>query len=999
MSFSPNQVLLAIVAYLSVLFLVGYFGDRGAIPARVVKHPATYVLSLGVIGGGMASNGVFTLAARYGHHYLLYYLGIALMFLLAVLLLRPLLRLCRVHQLASLADLLAFRFRSPRVGAAVTLAMCATLLPLLALQIRTVADSIHYLAGGGLDLLPTSERRDGLALLFCLIITVFTILFGTRNAANPNRNPGLVAAIAFESLVKLGALTVLMAVAVNQVFGGFADLQAWLLAHPAQLGGAGPPLPAGAARILLLLFFAGAVCMPHIFHMAFAENSDSRHLRAASWGLPLYLMLLALPVLPVLWGSIAAGSTLPASFAGLGLGSATGTPWVSGVAFVAGLSAASAVIVVATLALANMCLNYLVLPSRLLRAAGERGLYRQLKWLRRSLITALILGGYAFFALLGSGQSLPELGFLAFSGTLQFLPAVIATPYWHRANRVGLLAGLAAGLGIWFLALVLPVLSNNTLGITASHSDAWALRCLLSLLANAAVFIAGSLLTRRSAEEAVAAEICSMESGSRPHRRTLPVNAAADFVPALARGLGEDTARAEVERALGELRFDEGESRPYALRHLRGRIEANLSGMLGPALALEIVDHCLPYGKSYPGETGDFTLLEQRLERSSGRFTGLAADLDYLRRHYRKTLEALPVGLCSLGMDGEILLWNHSLAQLTGIAATEAIGGRWKDLPGPWQAVFAEALAAEPDTLLKRALPGSGQAAPRWITLHCSAPTADADQLLLVEDITDYQLLQDEVLHNERLASIGRLAAGVAHEIGNPITGIACLAQNLTVSGDPQEAREAAADILTQTGRVSRIVESLVNFSHLGSGAGDARLEPCNLADCVDEAISLLSLDRDARPVAFVNACRRDTRVLADCQRLLQVFINLLSNARDASGDGCAVTVSDIAGADDSVEMRVDDHGHGIESALLPRVFEPFFTTRDPGKGTGLGLPLVYSILEDMGGSVRIESPGPTTTASGTRVILTLRGARSDHAFADTEADAPGTGVAGTKAG
>jgi len=990
MSFSPDQVLLAIVAYLSVLFLVGYFGDRGAIPKRVVEHPATYVLSLGVIGGGMASNGVFTLAALYGHHYLLYYLGIALMFLLAVLLLRPLLRLCRVHQLASLADLLAFRFRSPWVGAAVTLAMCATLLPLLALQIRTVADSIHHLAGGGLDLLPGGGPRDGLALLFCVIITVFTILFGTRNAANPNRNPGLVAAIAFESLVKLGALTLLMAVALGVVFDGFDGLERWLREHQAALGGGAPPLPAGAARLLLLLFFAGAVCMPHIFHMAFAENSDSRHLRAASWGLPLYLLLLALPVLPVTWGAVAAGSTLPASFAGLGLGAALGAPWVSGVAFVAGLSAASAVIVVATLALANMCLNYLVLPNRLLRAAGDSGLYRQLKWLRRSLITALILGGYAFFAFLGNGQSLPELGFLAFSGTLQFLPAVIATPYWPRANRIGLLAGLALGLAIWFLALVLPVLSNNTAGIIASHSDDWALRCTLALLANCAAFIVGSLLTRRSREETVAAEICSMDSGSRPHRRTLPVNAAVDFVPALARGLGEDTARTEVDRALRELRFDRGESRPYALRHLRSRIEANLSGMLGPALALEIVDRCLPYGKSYPGEAGDFTLLEQRLEKAAGRFTGLAADLDYLRRHYRQTLEALPVGLCSLGVDGEVLLWNQSLAELTGIPARDAIGARWTALPGPWQAVFAEALEAEPNTLLKRELPGSGPAAPRWITLHCSAPTEDADRLLLVEDITDYQLLQDEVLHNERLASIGRLAAGVAHEIGNPITGIACLAQNLAASCDPAEVRETADDILTQTGRISRIVESLVNFSHLGSGAGDTRVEPCNLADCVDEAISLLSLDLGARPVRFVNDCPRDTLVLADCQRLLQVFINLLGNARDASADGAAVAVSATTVESGPVEVHVDDCGHGIAPELLPRVFEPFFTTKDPGKGTGLGLPLVYSILEDMGGSVRIESPGPTTAASGTRVTLALRAARYDPAF---------TGLAGEGAG
>lgn len=183
--------------------------------------------------------------------------------------------------------------------------------------------------------------------------------------------------------------------------------------------------------------------MPHIFHMAFAENTESYHLRTASWGLPLYLMLLSLPVLPVTWAGIRLGHTLPIDYTGLALGLEAGSTFISSMAFVAGLSAASATIIVTTLALANMCLNHLILPVRLLQIDREQNIYGQLKWLRRTFIGALILAGYGFFKALSGSQTLTQLGLVAFSGTLQFLPGVLATLYWPAANRKGLLAGLA----------------------------------------------------------------------------------------------------------------------------------------------------------------------------------------------------------------------------------------------------------------------------------------------------------------------------------------------------------------------------------------------------------------------------------------------------------------------------------------------------------------------------------------------------------------------------
>ncbi|MDE0931000.1 MAG: HAMP domain-containing sensor histidine kinase, partial [Halioglobus sp.] len=248
-----------------------------------------------------------------------------------------------------------------------------------------------------------------------------------------------------------------------------------------------------------------------------------------------------------------------------------------------------------------------------------------------------------------------------------------------------------------------------------------------------------------------------------------------------------------------------------------------------------------------------------------------------------------------------------------------------------------------------------------------------SNTVIMVEDITDIELLEEELLQNERLASIGRLAAGVAHEIGNPVTGIACLAQNLEYESDPKEIRTMAQDILKQTSRVTRIVESLMNFSHTGSYLEKTKLAPANLADCVDEAIHLLALDREAKPVQFDNQCDRELLVLADSQRLLQVFINLLGNARDACDNNGEVHIRASASASgDQVQIDVEDNGSGIPPALQAQVFEPFFTTKDPGVGTGLGLALVFSIMDDMNGKIHLTSPVSPDVQYGTRVTLSL---------------------------
>ncbi|WP_372874615.1 ATP-binding protein [Pseudomonas sp.] len=970
-SFSLSQLILISAAYLLVLFGVAWVSEHGLIPRAIIRHPLTYTLSLGVYASAWAFYGTVGLAYQYGYGFLASYLGVSGAFLLAPVLLYPILRITRTYQLSSLADLFAFRFRSTWAGALTTVFMLIGVLPLLALQFQAVADSIGILTHE-----PVKER---VALAYCGLIILFTILFGARHIATREKHEGLVFAIAFESVVKLTAIGIIGIYALYGVFDGPQDLERWLVQNQAALASLHTPLQEGPWRTLLLVFFASAIVMPHMYHMTFTENLNPRALVSASWGLPLFLLLMSLAVPLILWAGLKLGVTTNPEYFTLGLGITVNSQTLALIAYVGGLSASSGLIIVTTLALSGMVLNHVVLP--LYQPPTEGNIYRWLKWTRRALIFAIIMAGYGFYLLLGAEQSLASLGIIAFVATLQFLPGVLSVLYWPTANRRGYIAGLLAGIGVWTVGMLLPMLGNlqgfyiPSLNLIYVLDDSsWHLAAIASLAANVLVFTLVSLFTEASAEEKSAAEACAVDNVRRPQRRELLAQSPQEFATQLAKPLGAKTAQREVEQALRDLHLPFDESRPYALRRLRDRIEANLSGLMGPSVAQDIAETFLPYKSgSETFVTEDIHFIENRLEDYHSRLTGLAAELDALRRYHRQTLQELPMGVCSLAKDQEILMWNKAMEELTEIPAHRIVGSRLSALGEPWRGLLQHFIELPDQHLHKQRLGLDGQT--RWLNLHKAAideplTPGNSGLVLLVEDLTETQYLEDKLVHSERLASIGRLAAGVAHEIGNPITGIACLAQNLREEREGDgELTEISEQILEQTKRVSRILQSLMSFAH--SGGHQQADEPVCLAQVAQEAIGLLSLNRRSVEVEFFNLCDADHWVEGDPQRLAQVLINLLSNARDASPPGAAIRVRSEA-SEHTVDLIVEDEGSGIPKAIIDRLFEPFFTTKDPGKGTGLGLALVYSIVEEHYGQIIIDSPLDSEHQRGTRIRVTL---------------------------
>jgi PAS domain S-box-containing protein len=970
MTFELGVLFLAAVAYLLVLFLIAYAAERGFIPSAVARHPLTYVLSLGVYATSWSYYGSVGFAQTQGYAFLTIYLGVTLAFALTPVLLMPILRLTRDFQLTSLADLLAFRYRHQATGVLVTLFMLVGILPYISLQILAVTESVRALT--------QAATPTALAFGFCLTLIVFAILFGARHASARERHEGLVVAIAFESAVKLLALAAVGLYAVYGLFGDMGGLAAWIERHPQALTLLYQPVSQGPWMTLMVLAFAAAFLLPRQFHMTFTENIAPRTLAVAAWGFPLFLLLLNLPLVPVIWAGAAFQAGTNPDYYVLGITLKSGSPWLPTIAFLGGVSAASAMMIVETLALAAMCLNHLVLPASFPGRTGPyENLYQRLLWGRRVLIAVIILAGFGFYLLLRANQGLVQLGLISFVAVAQFLPGIVGLLLWPRANRLGFIGGLLGGGSVWALVLLLPLLERSGVIHIGIDLQAWlgardentiVFGTFWSLAVNSLLFVGLSVGTRATAEETEAARACARDA--LPPRGIVAADSPQQFTDRLAPVVGPQTAEREVRQALADLEMNAAERRPTQLRRLRERIERNLSGLIGPLLARTVVNDRLQLEKRTPA-ADTVRFLEEHLEQSRSRLQGLAAELDALRRYHRQILQELPLAVCAVGAEGEVVIWNLAMEHLSGLGARDVGGIALAELPEPWGALLRGFAEAQEQQLYK--LQVYVQARPRWLTLRKAAiaePTPFADarggMVILIEDLTERQTLESELAHTERLASIGRLAAGVAHEIGNPLTGIASLAQNLREESDPAAVQESIALIQQQTRRIADIVQSLVTFAH-GGMPSERPVAPVGLSSCVDEAVRLVRLSRAGKQIAFVNRCDDTILLTGDRNRLVQLFVNLLSNACDASQPGDSVEIR-CEDEKEFVSIEVADQGSGIPVELRERVFEPFFTTKQPGEGTGLGLSLVYSIVSDHGGTIAIEG----NARRGTSVRLKL---------------------------
>jgi two-component system NtrC family sensor kinase len=357
-----------------------------------------------------------------------------------------------------------------------------------------------------------------------------------------------------------------------------------------------------------------------------------------------------------------------------------------------------------------------------------------------------------------------------------------------------------------------------------------------------------------------------------------------------------------------------------------------------------------------------------------------AEELDGLREFNENILESLDDGLVVFDAAERIVRWNLALESFYGVARSEAIGRTLSDV---FEAPFVEALHADRhenpggSTLFRVPLVARNESAARLLVNATAVPLQGAARddstvagtILLIENITDRVRLVEQLQLSEKMASIGVLAAGVAHEVNTPLTGISSFTQMLLENADPADPRTVLLEkIERQTFRAAKIVSGLLNLSRPGPSGAGAERTPVDLNAVVADVLSLLEHQFNAAKVKV----RRElspvpTQVLAIEHQLQQVFLNLFLNARDAMPRGGWLSVATrIEG--DRIVAEVADTGSGIPSEHLARIYDPFFTTKSIGRGTGLGLSITYGIVHEHDGTIGCESE----VGQGTRFTLRL---------------------------
>jgi PAS domain S-box-containing protein len=345
-----------------------------------------------------------------------------------------------------------------------------------------------------------------------------------------------------------------------------------------------------------------------------------------------------------------------------------------------------------------------------------------------------------------------------------------------------------------------------------------------------------------------------------------------------------------------------------------------------------------------------------------------ADELQSMTEYSENILESMDSGILVLDLDGRVARWNRAMEILYGQKRQEALHLTLDD-------IFPEAFL---DALRGSLVVGDQAEIAHIYKLHL--PTADGRSLmvnvsiapfqlrsgerhgtvLILEDVTTRIRLEEQLQHSEKMASIGILAAGVAHEVNTPLTGISSYTQMLREQIKPEDLRYPLLEkIEKQTFRAAKIINNLLNFSRSGS----ADLERLDLNKLLLDVVSLLEHQLERNRVKVLKQFAEDLpSVRGNENRLQQVFFNLILNARDAMPSGgwlTLVTRSD----DDTVIVEVKDTGHGIERGDIRRIYDPFFTTKGIGRGTGLGLSVSYGILQEHGGAIFVESvPGKGTT-------------------------------------
>ncbi|GMV29940.1 MAG: hypothetical protein AMXMBFR59_20650 [Rhodanobacteraceae bacterium] len=964
---SVGPVVLAALIWLGALFGVALYAERR--PNGLARcWPYVYALSLAVYCTSWTFYGTVTQAARYGWPLPPTFIGTIVLYAVAAIALVKLVRLAHASNATSLADLIATRLgKSSGVAASVTAVAALGLIPYIALQLKAVAMSYAVLTRSATEI-PQALWQDG-ALYVALAMALFAMLFGTRRVSAAEHNRGIVLAIAFESLFKLAAM---LALGAFVLFG--IELPDTPSASP----------PRAAADGFLPLVLLGALAMftlPHQFHVGVVECRDETHVRTARWLFPLYLLLIALPLLPLAHAgdALLADSGLSPDLYVLALPLSQGHEGLALFAFLGGLSAATGMVVVSTLTLSLMIGNHWIAPG-LLRGAWLRTSGGDLRGtvllLRRVGIAAIMLLAWAYNRLIAGNEALADVGAVSFSALATLTPALAFAVWRPQTPPRAVIAGIAAGFAIWCWALLVP-LATQVRGVAPDwlaqgmYGQPW--------LAPDALFgLTGwSRLGRAVASSLFVGTLVTFALAAwRPG----PLREKLGFDQRALRNAGR---RFLTEQRLDELLHD-APVRGAVPATVEARVEHELAAVLGSASARLLLD-------AAQREAG------AELETVAAIVGEVSQELRFNQRLLEAALENMSQGISVVDAQLRLVAWNRRYAELFGFPeALLRVGA-------PIGELAAWALQRMPhrdsaDAALSRRLAHMRAGTPHLservfpdgsIVEIRGNPMPGGGFVATFTDVTAFRraeaaLIQSNETLEQRVAerttllehakreaerandAKSRFLAAIGHDLLQPLHAAHLFADALAQQIAVPVQRELVAQTRGALDSTTDLLTGLLDMSRLEAGGLTAQLRDFPLTDVFDPLVSefrVLAAERGLalryRPTA--------AWVRSDPQLLRRVLQNFLANAVRYTARGRVLLGVRRCGA--QLRIEVHDTGPGIAPEQQRTIFEEFRRGDDAaGVGLGLGLAIAERMAQLLGAPIALHSRVGHGTAFGVAV-------------------------------
>jgi len=975
------SLILIALAYMGLLFGIAWIGDKKRI-ARDHRNiqAVIYSLSLAVYCTSWTFYGAVGSAATTGWGFLPIYLGPALVMLLGADLIRRIATTSQDQRITSIADYIAYRYgRSHTIAVLVTLAAVIGSVPYIALQLKGITTGFEVVSRSS----GTSRFLSAnLSLYLALALAIFAIFFGTRNMDASEHHRGLMWAIAFESMVKLLAFLAIGLFVIFGVFDGWGDIANTVRENSEYQNLFSPwRLPEGFG-IQMVLAMAAILCLPRQFHVAVVEFRDSGELKLARWLFPAYLLVFAALVMPIALAGLTQFSgqqVNPDTFV-LALPIAFDQEALTVLAFLGGFSAATGMVIVATVALAIMVSNDIVMPlllrSGLTQGRVQRDLSQTLLRVRRVSIFAITLLAYLYYQAIEAGVPLASIGLLSFSAAAQFAPAMLIGLYWSGASRVGAISGLSIGVTTWFVLLLLPSFFGSTALPTYLPDISFNDGAMLSLVLNAAGVLLASLLVPDLLPASEAGKINEENSG---------LITVGELQTTIGRFLGMENTREALATHLDTTELDPASLATPATVQFGERL---LAGSIGSASARTVLATALHHrglGAKAVMELLDRTsqavqfnreLLESTLDNMS---QGIAVVDQNLRlvgwnRSYLELMN-YPEGVIHLGQPVEELIRLNAERGLLGEGdqSTE-IRKRLDHLRGGnpyrYERSWLDGRVME---IQGNPMPGGGYVTSYTDITHFK----DIERELQEINETLEQRVQQRTLElSEAIAEVEdarqaaetanrsktRFLAAASHDLLQPMN-----AARLFVSILRQQKKSSKGE---QAQLIKRVDRSLTAAEELLSALLDISKLDSGMYEPEPEAIPVPELFEQLRRRFKALAANRDLQlrvqpasqyIFSDRNLLYRILQNFLANAIRYTEQGGMLLGCRLRG--DHLKISVWDTGVGIDDSEEKAIFQEFhrldYAQRLDEKGLGLGLAICDRIARMLGHEMEVRSrPG-----------------------------------------